>query len=741
MNDSIDSGYSFTPKQQKKQSSIPFLVSEEVKKIISFNMTPFKENNHQEQIKTPITEGYDRKLQDAIKQLEIEELITDPIDFLCRNTTTNIICSLNLNTIQRSILFQLLSILVDGLVVIISYNYVLLKEKLRRIQDIVSWAAINPEVPNHQIEFIVKNISSRNIKLLIVHPEQANLIDLSNLDIKLLLLDQSNYYLSFTEIGKVQTDLTKFLAKANAEFIHILLPITQSVFIQDLRQSQPFNRTYQTYRESFSPKTQITCSKDESPIKSLISLLRSQRLYRKTGIAVFCHNISAVESVQFTLQQNGFKSNSIHQKKPESQRQASYYDFASQNIDIIVLPSGFQLPEGLKNFVYLSVHLYLPLNIETFILDISELNREANSHIFLCDEYYFTQRAELSSNFIQIENLAIFMQDCVYTNDLISKDENDISYWLTKKWLHLQNSEQSEVKIKKILLNESSLNYDFSKKQIQLFLQELEKEKWLEIQVSVPVELILSQLPEDEQIAQNVQIYGKKSGSLNGYKCAVDDLLKGSVMTPIQLINKLKQWKVKFEVSEEAQIIKLTHFPSQSELQAKVLDIYSDIKRQNIIRINNLDQMYTMARTGAFRSLEYMWKQIQLQKNSTQLTDFIQQYLDQTIYSDLTGHNNLPFIKLETQREKSTLLQDVKCIINHYNLVDFGLSWIQKENCSTKILVILQGLKTSKKELKSLHQWNKYRQYNYLKIHEMIHEQLEQLETKLMCQNKKKIKL
>lgn len=44
MNESVDSGYSFTPKQHKKLNQIPFLVSEEVKKIISFNMTPFKEN-------------------------------------------------------------------------------------------------------------------------------------------------------------------------------------------------------------------------------------------------------------------------------------------------------------------------------------------------------------------------------------------------------------------------------------------------------------------------------------------------------------------------------------------------------------------------------------------------------------------------------------------------------------------------------------------------------------------------
>lgn len=77
-----------------------------------------------------------------------------------------------------------------------------MKEKLRRIQDLVSWAAINPDVPEHQIEFIIKNISSKNIRLLIIHPDQAN-IDLSHLDITLLLLDQSNYYLPFLEVGKV----------------------------------------------------------------------------------------------------------------------------------------------------------------------------------------------------------------------------------------------------------------------------------------------------------------------------------------------------------------------------------------------------------------------------------------------------------------------------------------------------------------------------------------------------------
>jgi hypothetical protein len=34
----------------------------------------------------------------------------------------------------------------DGLVIIISSFYILLKERLKKIKDSVSWAAINPEV-------------------------------------------------------------------------------------------------------------------------------------------------------------------------------------------------------------------------------------------------------------------------------------------------------------------------------------------------------------------------------------------------------------------------------------------------------------------------------------------------------------------------------------------------------------------------------------------------------------------
>lgn len=52
-------------------------------------------------------------------------------------------------------------------------------------------------------------------------------------------------------------------------------------------------------------------------------------------------------------------------------------------MDILVLPSGFLLPEGFKNYVYLTVHLNLPKNVETWYLDISDINLEANSHIFL----------------------------------------------------------------------------------------------------------------------------------------------------------------------------------------------------------------------------------------------------------------------------------------------------------------------------------------------------------------------
>ena len=57
--------YSFTTKQSKKTSN-NFHISEEVRKIISYNMTPFKENINNIPL-TPVTHRLDSKLEEAIK--------------------------------------------------------------------------------------------------------------------------------------------------------------------------------------------------------------------------------------------------------------------------------------------------------------------------------------------------------------------------------------------------------------------------------------------------------------------------------------------------------------------------------------------------------------------------------------------------------------------------------------------------------------------------------------------------
>lgn len=180
---------------------------------------------------------------------------------------------------------------------------------------------------------------------------------------------------------------------------------------------------------------QITSTRDQQPVKQLMQLFRSSRLFRKKGILVFCSSNSEVESVSHSLTANGFKCGGVHGLKSEAFRQNLYYEFAAGSIDALLLPSGFTLPEGLKNFAYLSIHVSVPQDIETFLLDVSELHKEANSHLFISDAQYFNQRAELCSKFIQIQSVERVLQN-VYAGEALHEDENDLKYWLSRQWLH-----------------------------------------------------------------------------------------------------------------------------------------------------------------------------------------------------------------------------------------------------------------------------------------------------------------
>lgn len=85
----------------------------------------------------------------------------------------------------------------------------------------------------------------------------------------------------------------------------------------------------------------------------------------------------------------------------------------------------------------------------------------------------------------------------------------------------------------------------------------------------------------------------------------------------------------------------------------------------------------------------------------------------------------LPFLKMQSQREKSNLIQDVK--VHHMNIEQYLVdeimegqlncnSWIEKESFITDVLIVLQSLKNNSLwtyNCRSLKVWNKYQRYKY----------------------------
>jgi hypothetical protein len=196
--------------------------------------------------------------------------------------------------------------------------------------------------------------------------------------------------------------------------VHIFVSYTHALS----QINPPFKYKFQLHKSSPEKLLQnpATSSRDEDPLKQLAALFRSPRLFRKSGILVYTTGRTSVEAACSYLTKNGYRCNNVHLQKSEAQRQACYYDFAKGNLDILVLPTGFSLPEGFKNYVFLTVHIALPRNIETWFLDVSEINPEANSHMFLSSHLFHEQRALICSSFVDLDSIDTLLSTSLFTD-------------------------------------------------------------------------------------------------------------------------------------------------------------------------------------------------------------------------------------------------------------------------------------------------------------------------------------
>lgn len=64
-----------------------------------------------------------------------------------------------------------------------------LKEKMKRINDLVNWGALNPQVDQQQRDDVNNHLNQGNIKTLFVHPEFLSTLTLDT--VSLIIFDEA----------------------------------------------------------------------------------------------------------------------------------------------------------------------------------------------------------------------------------------------------------------------------------------------------------------------------------------------------------------------------------------------------------------------------------------------------------------------------------------------------------------------------------------------------------------------
>jgi superfamily II DNA helicase RecQ len=77
----------------------------------------------------------------------------------------------------------------SGVMVIVTPNHSYLKEKLWRVNNKVSWVAINNKVSQQQREKILSHLESGGFKLIFIHPELLHTVTITG--VSLLVFDEA----------------------------------------------------------------------------------------------------------------------------------------------------------------------------------------------------------------------------------------------------------------------------------------------------------------------------------------------------------------------------------------------------------------------------------------------------------------------------------------------------------------------------------------------------------------------
>ena len=281
----------------------------------------------------------------------------------------------------KSLCYQLSSLLLDGITLVISPLISLMKDQVDALtSDGIKAAYINSSLSVTGIQQRLDGVRRGRYQLLYVAPERLEsryfLQLLKKLEIALIAVDEAHCvsqwghdfrpdYLNITKIFDREVEAEKPLIAA---FTATATPEVRDDVIKILSLQEPFIFTGDIKRKNLTLKVRKVLSKDRFLIKYIVNNKN------KCGI-IFASTRKEVERINNLLKQKGYQTDRYHAGLTNSERKRVQELFIQNKIKIIVATNAFGMGIDKHNVRYI-IHNNIPGDLESYYQQAGRAGRD-----------------------------------------------------------------------------------------------------------------------------------------------------------------------------------------------------------------------------------------------------------------------------------------------------------------------------------------------------------------------------
>jgi ATP-dependent DNA helicase RecQ len=279
----------------------------------------------------------------------------------------------------KSLVFQLPTLMMDGITIVISPLIALMQDQVRALQaQQISAAMISSAQSYDDVDEIMGRAVRGELKFLYLSPERLNngstLNFLHNLKINFFVIDEAH---CISQWGHEFRDDYRALGNLKANFPTTTIAaftatstdnVTDDI-IRELRLENPLLLKGKIFRKNIFISAQRRITNGNAQLKNF--LLRHQG---ESGI-IYVSSRKKAEELSSFLNSSGYKSLPYHAGLPAHVRENNFKIFVNDNINIMVATIAFGMGID-KSDIRFVVHMSLPKSQENYYQEIGRAGRD-----------------------------------------------------------------------------------------------------------------------------------------------------------------------------------------------------------------------------------------------------------------------------------------------------------------------------------------------------------------------------